>query len=97
MCRQPRLDIAATFRRQFIVDEGMQLVFGDGNHGLGHCRCLSVAIIPLFSSTCPAGERRKSLCFVIGSSEFACAISFTILSVIISPAATPGARPRVTP
>jgi hypothetical protein len=40
MRRQPDLDIAATFRRQFIVDIGVQFVFGDGNPGLGHGRCL---------------------------------------------------------
>src|ERR1700722_16653115 len=48
MRRQPGLNIAATFRRQFVVDEGMQLVFGDGNRWIGHCRCLFlVEIIPV--------------------------------------------------
>jgi hypothetical protein len=28
---EPCLDIAATLRRQFVVDIGVQLVFGDGN------------------------------------------------------------------
>ena len=41
MRREPRLDIAATLRRQFVVDIGVQLVFGDGNLWVGHGRCLS--------------------------------------------------------
>src|SRR5450759_4462281 len=40
MRRQPRLDIAATLRRQFVVDIGVQFVFGDGNSWVGHCLCL---------------------------------------------------------
>ena len=36
MRREPRLDIAAAFRRQLGVDVSMQLVFGDGNVGVGH-------------------------------------------------------------
>ena len=36
MRRQPRLDIAAAFRRQLVVDVSMKLVFGDGNLGVGH-------------------------------------------------------------
>src|ERR1700681_4734449 len=37
---QPRLDITATLRRQFIVDIGVQFVFGDGNLWVGHGRRL---------------------------------------------------------
>ena len=36
MRRQPRLDITAPFRRQFVVDVGVQFVFGNGNPGVGH-------------------------------------------------------------
>src|ERR1700722_6270884 len=63
MRHQPRLDIAAAFRRQLVVDEGMQLVFGDGNRWIGHCRCLfSVEILPVFfpPPSPRAGERRKT-------------------------------------
>src|SRR6266436_4505523 len=37
---EPCLDIAATLRRQFVVDVGVQLVFGDGNLWIAHGRCL---------------------------------------------------------
>src|ERR1019366_4198554 len=40
MSREPGLDIATTLRRQFVVDIGVQFVFGDGNSWVGHCRCL---------------------------------------------------------
>src|SRR5579871_425683 len=44
---EPRFDIAAPFRRQFVVDESVQFVFGDGNPGVGHgCRLFSVEMIP---------------------------------------------------
>src|SRR5260370_8575427 len=41
---KPRLDVAAPFRRQLAVDVSMQLVFGDGNIGIGHCRLCPVLI-----------------------------------------------------
>jgi hypothetical protein len=36
MACKPRLDIAATFARQLVVDVSMKLVFGDGDLGVGH-------------------------------------------------------------
>src|ERR1700731_2772376 len=93
MRRQPRLDIAATFRRQFVVDEGMQFIFGDGNRWIGHCRCLFlVEIIPVFFSSRLAGERKKDRLFANVSPK-----SAYMTLVIISPAATPGVRLPVKP
>src|SRR5438045_2337889 len=42
MCREPCLDIAATLCRQFVVDVGVQFVFGDGDLRVGHGRYLCV-------------------------------------------------------
>src|SRR6267142_4940326 len=42
MSCEPCLDIAATLRRQLVVDIGVQLVFGDGNLMVGHCLGLCV-------------------------------------------------------
>src|ERR1700722_8984187 len=62
MRRQPRLDIAAAFRRQFVVDEGMQLVFGGGNRWIGHCRFLflveSSGVLPF--APCRRKEERPA-------------------------------------
>ena len=42
---EPRLDIATALRRQLVVDVSMQLVFGDGNVAIGHCRRLCLFLI----------------------------------------------------
>src|ERR1700682_530054 len=56
MYREPCLDIAATFRRQFVVDVGVQLVFGDGDVWVGHCRLSSLScLITVVSDQCPCG------------------------------------------
>ena len=44
---EPRLDVAAAFRRQLVVDVSMQLVFGDGNVAIGHCRRLCPFLVCL--------------------------------------------------
>src|SRR5258708_17403677 len=90
---EPCLYIAATLRRQFVIDVGVQLVFGDGNLWGGHGRCLCLILIKIVcrpvavSPSPPRGgkNRRHSNLFIA---------STCIMLAIISPAAAPGARPR---
>jgi hypothetical protein len=53
---KPGFDIAAAFRRQFVVDVSVQLVLGDGNFGVGHDLCLFLIEIILVAFRSP---RRK--------------------------------------
>src|SRR5258708_37695774 len=45
MGRKPGLDVGTAFRRQFVVDIGVQLIFGNGNASVNHCRCLCLISI----------------------------------------------------
>src|SRR5258706_15386300 len=94
MRREPCLDIAATLRRQFVVDVGVQLVFGDGNLWVGHGRCLCLVLIEnCLSAGCNISPHKgwglenhcDSMPFIT---------STCIIAAIISPVAAPDVRPR---
>src|SRR5260370_6920167 len=58
MCREPCLDIDATLCRQFVVDVGVQFVFGDGDLRVGHGRYLCViSSVSLRAAVIPEGAR----------------------------------------
>src|SRR6266849_3050062 len=57
MCREPCLDIDATLCRQFVVDVGVQFVFGDGDLRVGHGRYLCVISSSLRAAVIPEGAR----------------------------------------
>src|ERR1700752_2856530 len=81
---QPRLDIIATLRRQFIVDIGVQLVFGDGNLWLGHDRRLCPGSIENGWSAARE-NRHRSTAFIPSVRSSTC----TMLAIINLPSFTP--------
>src|ERR1043166_1849893 len=44
---EPCLDVAATLCRQFIVDPGVQFVFGYRNSGVGHCLVFQMVLVSI--------------------------------------------------
>jgi hypothetical protein len=55
MSRQPRLDVGAALPGQFVVDIGVQFVFGDGHVRFGHRRGLSIEMFSAFFFTLVIG------------------------------------------
>jgi hypothetical protein len=54
MAREPCLDVAAALGRQFVVDIGVQFIFGNGYRMVGHCRylyyrCLGIIVVSVRS------------------------------------------------
>src|SRR6266404_5856907 len=94
---EPGLDIAATFRRQLVVDIGVQFVFGDGYLLFTHGRRLSVETFSAPTSFTGKGKRGERQCIrcvpnpLIGS--FIPPGWFTNLLIFISPAAAPSVAP----